>query len=67
MTSPHDAAPAAPGSDGVLVISVWKQGPDGFLGRLTGTRPGDDTPAVSVVGSPEELLDTVRIWLGEIV
>ena len=55
-----------PTSDGVLVISVWKQGPQGFLGRLTMT--GDDAAdsTVEVVHSPDDLLDSVRSWLASL-
>lgn len=67
MTTADSAPPTAPGSDGVLVVSVWKQAPDGFLGRLTATHPGDDAPTVSVVSSPDELLEVVRAWVAEIV
>jgi hypothetical protein len=41
---------------------VWKQGPEGFLGRLTmtaGTAERDER----VVTSPDELLASVREWL----
>ncbi len=49
-------------SDGVMVLSVWQQGAEGFLGRLTATtRDGSST--VQVVASPDELLQAVREWL----
>ena len=60
MTASGDQAAAD--SDGVLVVSVWKQGPEGFLGRLTmtaGTAERDER----VVTSPDELLASVREWL----
>lgn len=53
----------APDSGAVMVISVWRQGPQGFLGRLTTSEPDADR-AVTVVASPDELLETVRAWLG---
>lgn len=49
-------------SDGVMVVSVWKQGPEGFLGRLTMTAGTSDT-SVRLVTSPDELLESVREWL----
>lgn len=51
-----------PHSDGVMVLSVWQQGDEGFLGRLTATTR-DGTSTVQVVASPEELLRAVREWL----
>jgi hypothetical protein len=49
-----------------MVLSVWRQGTEGFLGRLTATTPqGGST--VRVVTSPEELLEAVRTWLGSVV
>jgi hypothetical protein len=63
VSSAQDDAGDASDSDGVLVLSVWRQGPDGFLGRLTATRPGGEEPSVTVVSSPEELLEAVRTWL----
>jgi hypothetical protein len=53
-------------SDGVLVVSVWLEGPGGFLGRLTATSPDGD-PTVRVVSSPDELVDQVRTWLGSLI
>jgi hypothetical protein len=54
-------------SDGVLVVSVWRRGDGGFLGRITMTTTDPDTgreeTAVSVVDSPDNLLDSVRDWL----
>jgi len=55
----------ASGSDGVLVVSVWKQEPEGFLGRLTMVT-GDGEPAVEVVTGPGELLESVRTWLSSL-
>lgn len=52
-------------SDGVLVVSVWKQGPEGFLGRLTMVTD-EGEPAVEVVTGPDELLDSVRTWLNSL-
>lgn len=49
-------------SDGVMVLSVWQQGGEGFLGRLTATTP-EGTSTVQVVASPDELLRAVREWL----
>lgn len=49
-------------SDGVLVVSVWLEGPEGFLGRMTATGP-DGEAAVVVVSSPDDLLDQVAAWL----
>ena len=53
---------AAPDTGAVMVISVWTQGPHGFLGRLTMSEGADR--ADRTVGSPDELLETVRAWLG---
>lgn len=53
-------------SDGVLVVSVWLEGPGGFLGRLTATTPDGD-PAVRVVSSPDELIEQVRNWLSSLI
>jgi hypothetical protein len=58
--------PVTSESDGVMVLSVWRQGAEGFLGRLTATTPQGGT-TVHVVTSPEELLETVRSWLGSVV
>ena len=56
----------ASGSDGVvLVVSMWKQEPEGFLGRLTMVT-GDGEPAVEVVTGPGELLESVRTWLSSL-
>lgn len=52
----------ASSSDGVLVVSVWREGAEGFLGRMTATGPGGET-AVVVVSSPDDLLDQVAAWL----
>jgi len=49
-------------SDGVMVLSVWQQGAEGFLGRMTATTK-DGSSTVKVVASPEELLTAVREWL----
>lgn len=49
-------------SDGVMVLSVWQQGNEGFLGRLTATSRGGSS-TVQVVASPDELLQAVREWL----
>lgn len=58
--------PVTSEADGVMVLSVWRQGSEGFLGRLTATTPqGGST--VRVVTSPEELLETVSTWLGSVV
>jgi len=52
----------ASNSDGVLVVSVWLEGAEGFLGRMTATGPDGET-AVVVVSSPDDLLDQVAAWL----
>jgi hypothetical protein len=52
-------------TDGVLVISVWKQGPEGFLGRLTATE-GPEERSETVVTSPDDLLAAVRDWLASL-
>lgn len=52
----------ASSSDGVLVVSVWLEGAEGFLGRMTATGP-DGESAVVVVSSPDDLLDQVAAWL----
>ena len=49
-------------SDGVMVLSVWQQGAEGFLGRLTATAQ-DGSSTVKVVASQEELLQAIREWL----
>lgn len=49
----------------MLVVSVWKQGPEGFLGRLTMVTD-EGEPAVEVVTGPDELLDSVRTWLNSL-
>ena len=66
MTSAQAGGPAVEDSDGVLVVSVWKHGPDGFLGRLTATQPGGAS-SETLVTSPDELLETVRTWLSTAV
>lgn len=53
---------SASSSDGVLVVSVWLEGAEGFLGRMTATGPDGET-AVVVVSSPDDLLDQVAAWL----
>ena len=69
MTEAGDDASTS-GSDGVLVVSVWDQGDTGFLGRITMTTIAADTgreeTAVTVVTSPDELLDSVREWLSSL-
>lgn len=52
-------------SDGVLVVSVWLDGAEGFLGRMTATGP-DGEAAVVVVSSPDDLLEQVAAWLGSL-
>ena len=52
-------------SDGVMVVSVWREGVEGFLGRLTATTPDGDS-TVRVVSSREELLDAVSSWLNSL-
>jgi hypothetical protein len=47
------------------VISVWNQGPDGFLGRLT-TGESSTERSVTLVASPDELLESVRAWLSSL-
>jgi len=49
-------------SDGVLVVSVWLEGTEGFLGRMTATTP-DGGSAVVVVSSPDDLLEEIATWL----
>jgi hypothetical protein len=49
-------------SDGVLVVSVWLEGAEGFLGRMTATAPDGETTMV-VVSSPDDLLEEVAAWL----
>ena len=69
MTEAGDDASTS-GSDGVLVVSVWDQGDTGFLGRITMTTiaagTGREETAVTVVTSPDELLDSVREWLSSL-
>jgi hypothetical protein len=48
-------------SDGVLVVSVWRHGGEGFLARLTASGPLGDS--VEVVASPDDLLASVRTWV----
>jgi hypothetical protein len=52
-------------SDGVLVVSVWLEGAEGFLGRMTATNP-DGGSSVVVVSSPDDLLEQVATWLGSL-
>jgi hypothetical protein len=49
-------------ADGVMVLSVWQQGTEGFLGRMTATTQ-DGVSTIKVVASQEELLQSVREWL----
>jgi hypothetical protein len=61
MAKTHEGA-VTTHSDGVMVLSVWQQGTEGFLGRMTATTQ-DGVSTIKVVASQEELLQSVREWL----
>lgn len=67
VTMDDDDAVEETDGRGTMVIRVWSEpaGDGPFRARLTFSRTSADQPQVSVVTSPEQLLETVRQWLAE--
>jgi hypothetical protein len=65
MTTAQEGSTSSDSSDGVMVVSVWREGAEGFLGRLTATTPEGDS-VVRVVSSRDELLEAVGSWLNSL-
>lgn len=60
-------AAAEPGL--VLVITVWREAgsPHPLRARVTYGRAMDEVPTTLVTTDPDEVIDTVRHWLADVV